>query len=215
MAKPCPTLEELAAWVDLPANDTRRSHLQHCPRCQAVVASYGAFMDPENLPAGADLQDARQRLSASLDREIGVGGVGDVVRPAAARWRPFSRSSVAAVAAVMVVALGLSLMRGRIEGPPQRDVLRGGPDPAAAFSGDIMATDTAGYRLSWPAAADPTATYRIVVYGADLTEVARLEAGGTTSIELTPPAAAAFCQVVVLLHGDEVTRSGPIYFADD
>lgn len=215
MANPCPTLEELTAWADLPAGDARRAHLQSCARCQAVVTSYAAFMEPENLPAGADLQDAHDHLSASLDREIGVGGVGEVVRPAPSRWRPFSWPSAAAVAAVIVVAVGLSVMRGGIERPPQRDVLRGGPDTAAAFSGEILAGEDSGYRVSWPAAADPEAAYQVVVYGADLAELARYDVGTTTVLNLTPPTGAAFCQVVALRHGDEITRSQPIYFAGD
>ena len=57
MSDRCITPEELA---ELSADDPRRGHVDGCPRCQAVMKSFVAFMDPADIPGAADLADAQR-----------------------------------------------------------------------------------------------------------------------------------------------------------
>ena len=216
----CLNLEELA---DFPAEDPRWSHVDDCPRCQAVMKSFAAFMDPADVPEGADLADAHTRLSAALNREIGSGGSMDsedsgssnaqVIRPATSFWSPFRVRALAAAAAVVIVAVGLSVTRYGPETPPQDPVLRGAGDVVVPFRCEITVLEKGGYLLSWPEVEEAT-SYRVVVYRADLEELMNHDVGGATSLELKLPKDGAFCRVIALRDGDEVARSGPAYFDD-
>jgi hypothetical protein len=215
----CLNPEELA---DFPAEDPRWSHVDDCPRCQAVMKSFAAFMDPADVPEGADLADAHARLSAALDREIGSGSSVDpgkpkgpeaqVIRPATSFWNPFRVRALAAAAAVVIVAVGLSVTRYGPETPPREPVLRAAGDVAAPFRCEITGLENGGYLLSWPEVEEAT-SYRVVVYRADLEELMDYDVGDTTSLELELPEDGAFCRVIALRDGDEVKRSEPAYFA--
>jgi hypothetical protein len=176
------------------------------------MKSFAAFMDPADIPESADLADAQVRLSAALAGEIGGDGpVDQVLRPASSFWNPFRVRMIAAAAAVVIVAVGLSVTRFGPEIPPQEPVLRGAGDVAAPFRCIVVGLEDGGYRLSWPAV-EEAATYRVVIYGADLEELMDHDAGSATSLELRPPDGAAFCRVIALRDGDEVVRSDPAYF---
>ncbi len=203
-----------AELADFPAEDPRWSHVDDCPRCQAVMKSFAAFMDPADVPEGADLADAHARLSAALDREIGSGDSNpQVIRPATSFWNPFRVRTLAAAAAVVIVAVGLSMMRYGPEAPPQDPVLRGAGDVAVPFRCEITVLERGVYLLSWPEVEEAT-SYRVVVYRADLEKLMDREVGGATSLELKLPKGGAFCRVIALRDGDEVARSGPAYFDD-
>lgn len=207
MSDRCLNPEELA---DLAADDPRRAHVDACPRCQALLQSYAAFMDPVNVPRGANLEEADSRLAAALDREIGVGG--EVVRPAASFWTPFRVRTLAAAAAVVIVAVGLSVFQpGSEVASPDEPVLRGIGAPAAPFRCQMAMLDEGGFRVSWPGIAEATG-YRLVVFGEDLTELAEFDVGMETKFELQLPEGAAFCRVIALRDGDELGRSDPAYF---
>ena len=213
MSDRCLKPEELGEFAGRGADDPRRAHVDACPQCQALLRSYADFVDPVDIPFGADLGDADLRLAAALDREIGVAGSGgDVVRPAASFWTPFRVRALAAVAAVVIVAVGLSLFRpGSGMVSPGEPVLRGIGAPAAPFFCQVEMLDGGGFRVSWPGIAEATG-YRLVVFGEDLTELAGFEVGMETTFELQMPAGAAFCRVVALRDGDELGRSDPAYF---
>ena len=203
MSDRCLKPEELA---DLTVDDPRRSHLQNCFTCQAVLKSFAGFMDPAAIPEEADLADARVRLSSALDREIGLG---EVVRPTSSFWTPFRVRSLAAVAAVVIVAVGLSVVR-----PGSEDlVLRGAGEVAVALKCEIVALPTNGYRVSWSAVEEAHA-YQVVVYGAGLEELMNYDAGAGVTIDIQPPEGSAFCRVIALHEGDEVARSEPGYFLE-
>lgn len=61
--------EAVAELLSLPPHDPRRQALTETPRGQALLAAYEAFLDPPDVPAGADPADAAVRLRAVLDRE--------------------------------------------------------------------------------------------------------------------------------------------------
>ncbi len=207
----CLTPEEL---VDISTEDPRRTHVDDCPRCQAVMKSFAAFMEPVDIPESADLADAQARLSAALAGEIGGDGPVDrVLRPASSFWNPFRVRMIAAAAAVVIVAVGLSVTRFGPETPPQEPVLRGAGDVVAPFRCEVLGLGDGGFRLSWPVV-EGAVTYRVVVYRADLKELMDHDAGGATSLDLRPLGGAAFCRVIALRDGDEVARSDPAYFDD-
>ena len=210
MSDRCFTPEELA---ELSADDPRRAHVDGCPRCQAVMKSFVAFMDPADIPKAADLADAHARLSGALEREIGSGP--KVVRPDSGFWTPFRARMIAAVAAVLVVAVGLSLFRAGPDGmAPGEPVLRGVGTPAAPFRCKVEKSEgVGGYQLTWAGIAEAT-DYRVVVYGADLEEIVGFDVESGTTFELNPPEGAAFCRVIALRDGDELERSAPAYFGE-
>jgi hypothetical protein len=197
--------DELA---DLAADDPRLAHLEECPRCRAVMMSFESFMDPGDIPAGADVADANARLTAALDQEISV------VRPAPTFWTPFRVRSLSAVAAVLIVAVGLSLFGSgpeviSTEGP----VLRGVGAPAAPFRIAMSKQENGAFWLSWPGVEGATG-YRVVVYGEDLEVISGFDAELATAFKLEPPAGAAFCRVIAFRDGDELGTSEPGYFDD-
>ena len=212
MNERCLNPEELA---DFPAEDPRRAHVDDCPRCQAVMKSFAAFMNPADVPEGADLADAHTRLSGALDREIGPGDSMDsnaqVIRPTTSFLSPFRVRTLAAAAAVVIVAVGLSLTRYGPETPPQDPVLRGAGDVVVPFHCEITVLKNGGYLLNWPEVEEAT-SYRVVVYRADLEKLMDHDVGNATSLELKLPKGGAFCRVIALRDGDEVARSGPAYF---
>ncbi len=207
MSDRCLTPKELA---ELSPDDPRRAHVDGCPRCQSIMKSFAAFMDPANVPEEADLTDARARLSGALEREIGSGA--GAARPGAGFWNPFRVRMIAAVAAVMVVAVGLSLFRAGPDGmAPGEPVLRGVGAPAAAFRVDTIHMENGGYQLRWLGVAEATG-YRVVVYGEDLEEIMGLDVGLETTFKFEQPDGAAFFRVIALRDGDELAKSDPAYF---
>ncbi|MEN8008461.1 MAG: hypothetical protein ABFS42_15740 [Candidatus Krumholzibacteriota bacterium] len=201
----CLKPDELA---DLTADDPRLAHVEECPRCRAVMMSYQAFMDPADIPAGADLDDAQVRLSAALEQEM------EVVRPAPTFWTPFRVRTFAAAAAVLIVAVGLSLFGGGPEvistdGP----VLRGVGASAELFRIDMSKQENGEFWVSWPAIDEATG-YRVVIYGEDLEPILGYDAESATAYKFEPPAGAAFCRVIAFRDGDEIGKSDPWYFDD-
>lgn len=203
-------MEEIGAMTELPVGDSRRAHLEECPRCQGLAKSFVAFMAPVDVPVEADIADANTRLSAALTREIGGEAGGSIVRPATFRQRFLGMRSLTAAAAVVAVALGLSLMRGGPAAPPLEPILRGAGDELAPFRCEVSVVAGQEYRLSWATVAAGT-TYRVEVYGEGLEELAAYDVGDALSFALQPPVGAAFCVVIALAGGDEVMRSQPAY----
>jgi len=65
--------EAVAELLSLPSHDPRRQALTDTPRGRALLAAYEAFLDPPDVPPGADPADAMVRLRAVLDREEALG----------------------------------------------------------------------------------------------------------------------------------------------
>jgi len=218
----CHTPEELADLSALPDGDPGRRHLAGCPRCQALLVSLEDFLEPRNLPAGADLPDARTRLTAA--RASGIKGsdavdrepAGLVLRPVFRRWSPFRMRALAAVAAVLVLAASLALLRGAADNPRGTPVLRGAGTAEVVFSGAAAPLPGGGYRLGWPALPDAE-TYQVLIFDQGLVEIARFDTADATRLDLDPADLPAepglvFWRVVARRSGDEIARSEPAYF---
>lgn len=157
-----PSIEDLGALAELPADDPRRRTAEADPRVAALLRAYGAFVAPGPLPDGADLAAAEAHLLAALERELGVP-LGDAARspvplPAAPAARsghepqgnggtnffawllgPALRPGLAAAAALLVVAAAWSLLAPRGTGRDSgRDApnLRGPATPGAPGTWD-------------------------------------------------------------------------------
>jgi hypothetical protein len=129
-------------------------------------------------------------------------------------WNPFRVRTFAAAAAVVIVAVGLSLVRPGSEViSPEEPVLRGIGEQAAPFRCQMEMLDDGGFRVSWPGVSEATG-YRVVVFGEDLAELAGFDVGMETTFEIKMPKGAAFCLVIALRDGDELGRSDPAYFGD-
>jgi hypothetical protein len=67
MTDQCFEMEDVAEILTLSDDDPRRRHAEECPRCDAVLMSFSAFLDAD---AGSDPADAEARLAAFLDTNI-------------------------------------------------------------------------------------------------------------------------------------------------
>jgi hypothetical protein len=177
-------------------------------------------------PSSERERSARADLAVALEREIlGAAGGPDAgarrSRKVAPRRRwfellqgPALRPALAAVALTLIVLGGYEIASRPGREQPS-GVVRGGPAGAAAAMRLTEGARPGGATiLQWTRmpAAD---AYEIVVYGAALTEIARLPAGADSALALAPgtlPAAAAresalVCRVIAMRGGDEIGRS--------
>ena len=231
MSTLCFHVEELEEIAGLDPGDSRLLHLTDCPRCRALLASYRVFREPGTVPtpAGADLSDAERRLSAALQR-----GIHDTVvtpekpmhrrdgpREGPLAWflrgfrSPLLRPALAAAGAVCVLLFAVNLLDLREHGG-HRGVLRGGEQAAGLVLQQPQIMDDGRVKLSWRPveAAD---TYRVILYGIDLNEQARLEAGPDTFLVFRPSDLPGLSgsgepilwRVAAFRGGDEIGRSRP------
>ena len=208
-----PRALDLDALAGLPADDPRIAKLASHERAQ--LAAFREFLrEPTDLPA-EELADADHRLGEALDDAMGLGARARSPRVAAAPslgerfagWFTPAARPVWVMAAVLVVVGALWFSQTRIGEP----VMRGAGNSAIAVESRASA---AGIELSWVAVA-PGDRYEVRVFGADLNEIARLDAGTDTRFTLTvsmlgDPLGSGdrvSYQVVALRDGDEVARS--------
>lgn len=92
----CIPLEELAQVADLPANDSRRRHLDTCARCRAAWLQYADFLAP-----GPGFESDRERAAAALDATIAALGAPPRRRRAA--WPLLVPMAAAAALAVLLL----------------------------------------------------------------------------------------------------------------
>ncbi len=220
--------EELAGLEGLPADDPRSRHVGACPHCRARLRSYREFMAEAEPPASPRECAARAAVSAALDREIlGTARRGPDAAPSTPRrvrrsfdwltgpaWFPVLRPALAAAAVVLIAFGVMQLARQPGEGGPS-GVLRGrSADGSAAVTAARVVlpdgrTAVLWKRLPW---ADG---YQVVLFGADLVELGRVEVADDSLMVLTAgslPAAASrepalSCRVVARRGGDEIARS--------
>ncbi len=208
----CVRVEELGDLLELPADDPRRRHVEGCPRCRTLLASYARFLTPGTPPAGARLEQAEVRLTQVLRGALHGSSAAPAGPPASpdrapARaqgrpgfWEqlrelanaPALRPAWAAVAILVVASVAFSLLD--IRGPGRREpVLRGGAPPArtqaVAKPGLLPVAPASGgaLRLGWtrvPGAED----YEVRLYSADLAQLAALGPTADTTLVLRPQA---------------------------
>jgi len=221
----CLQPEEIAAALAAESDDPRRRHLAECAWCQALQASYELFGNTDDLPADADLTSAEKQLDSFLQREIAgrtdpATAPGQVVPLPVQPVRRNRRSLAAiwAVAAVLVVVVGLFLQRDRDGSDPRRINLRSEviseqitlqlAVPEVQADGDIL--------LAWTALA-AASSYELLLLDGEQQEVERLVAGSDTTLLLAAGMLSLledrpspwFVRVIALGDGDELARSLP------
>ncbi len=221
----CIDVERIPEVLELPAGDSTRRHVEACPRCSAILASYQAFMK-EEIIAGSDPDDAHVRLTAFLASKIGApSAAAEVVtgEKDSARKGFFPRIAEtfflrpAWVAALLVIiAAGILLWR---PWTPDRIVLRGPSQggvsqpltlspPQKLSGGDIQ--------LEWTPMAGAD-SYQVRLYDRDLNGIARLEPTveatliiDRSMLPVETPNELIWC-VVALRGGDEIGSSDPAF----
>jgi hypothetical protein len=196
-------------------------HLQSCPRCRALVTSYRTFMEADEIPAGADLADARARMRQALAWEVQraeednmhpfrramTGLVENMWSPA---WKP-----ALAAAALLVIVFGIYRFADQGPGRQGPPVLRGEPqvreDIISGTSAVVQADGS--YRLTWSAVTSVD-SYLVIFYDTNLMELEPISAGASTELVLDPgwsdrfaAAGPRFWRVLGLRARDEVVRS--------
>lgn len=219
--------DELAGLEDLDPDDPRVT--SRGARARARLRAYRKFVTPGEIPDGARVDEAEERLGRVLEHEIGVplGRPSDRGAPAHANlptapvrdgfWSwllgPRMRPALA-LGALLIVVSGVWLVRsGQQTEPP---VLRGTETPAS--HGDLAAVtvtrDDGSVRLEWLAA--PRAVrYTVVFLSPDLSEIARVSDLPVTSLDLRAGAlpaglvsgASVLWRVHAMSGDDEIARS--------
>ncbi len=228
MSDACYRIDELETIAGLAPGDRALDHLHDCPRCRARLASYRSFLDPADVPAGADPTDAAARLSDVLEREI-LTGASATRRSAAAarstrpsrldrlfdaflgpRWRP----AFGAGAAFVVVVSAMTLLARDDREPELRlrgdragtDVVSIAEEPERMAGGRV--------RLTWRPV-DGANRYELHLLDDDGTVHAIVDGGPDTLLVFQPTrvpdpppsgAAVAWC-VVAYRNRDEIARS--------
>ena len=203
----CVEVEQIAEVLDLPAGDSRRLHLESCPRCRNLARSWSMFVRAE-AGTGARPEAARKHLAAVILETSGTPGRPKTAR--ARRWSfPHLRMAGLAAAAAAVAIAAVVLWQDRTPAPP---VLRNDTaGTAAAFSLFPAEALTPGtVRLSWRSVPG-AGSYQVRVYTSGLDEIYRHPSVTDTSIVIRPsglPAAAGSPGLVwrvYALRGDDVT----------
>lgn len=206
-------LSDVDRLAALPADDARIAALP--PHQRARLAAYREFLRaPDDLPA-EQLARADRKLATVLDEAMGLSSAARsprlAVRPSKpsrfSGWFAPTLRPVWAAAAVLAVASAVWFSQTRIGEP----VMRGDERPAVEVSARVLES---GVELSWEATGAGD-LYEVRVFGADLDEIARFDAGSATSLTVTaamlgeraPGSGSLSYQVVALRDGDEVARS--------
>lgn len=225
MSKGCIPIEEMGSVSRLDPQDHRQQHLKSCARCRALMTAYRDFQEQARVRAGSDPAAAEARLSAFVEHDIlgedvesedsstaGETGLARLLRGLFSR--PL-RPALVLVGAAAVILVAVTLVDFGGETPDHR-ILRG--DETTAEGGLSLnpphLLDDDRVRLSWQAA-EGADSYTVIFLGEELHELARLEAGGKTSLELQPSTIQALpgsgtpvlWRVSALSGGDEIARS--------
>lgn len=213
--------DDLSGIEDLSPDDPRVT--ARGPRARSQLRAYRDFVAPGDVPDGARVGEAEDRLRQMLEREIaGVAGAagerhaaesparGDFwTRLLGPRLRP-----AFALAALVIVVSGVWLVRSsRRTEPP---VMRGSEAPPAAsdLASATVTRSDGSVRLEWLATPGAT-TYTLVFLSADLAEIARVPDVTTTNFDLRAGALPAgltagtpvLWRVQAMNGNDELARS--------
>jgi hypothetical protein len=224
----CPEIEDLIASGPAAAN-LRRPHLDRCPRCRALLASYEEFLRGAPLP-GMDAAAAASKMRASLEDAMRSEGLGRAsgAPPAAERrnlllllkgllhepgLRPILITGATAV--LVLVAAGVVTLRQR-SGAEDEALLRGRAagiqDPFTPRVSLEEGRDRMLFAWRPQAGADG---YVLLFLRSDMSEAGRLDAGTDTSLGVTVRSLPGgirsgevlLWRVVALQDGDELDRS--------
>ena len=223
MSDACIDFERIPGVLDLPFDDPRRRHVETCPRCGAILASYRAFIR-EEFVAGYDPDDAHERLTAFVRSEIGTPREKTGSRAAESapgRGGLLSRimgifprrPAWAAALLVVVAALGIWWRPWT----PDRIALRGTQREGASQPLTLSAPQRlpeGSIRLEWTPMTGAD-TYQVRLYDKGLKEIARLDPTSETGLIIDRSALLAatpdqlIWRVFALRRGDNIGSSDP------
>ncbi len=218
MKQDCIPIERFEEILALPPRDPMRLHLDDCPRCRARMTAFRAFLDPEPIPEGARVDDARRVLTAVIAREASrsvrqgqsKGRLGFFDWFTGAAWRP---------ALAMAVLLIAALIGGRIvtdDGGVRQPVLRGGSESSAPAPPAASYLSDGSLHLRWQPM-EGAESYRVVFYALDLAQTGSLAIDGGTETIVTPErlgsleagGGSGFVRIEALRGGDRIALSPP------
>ncbi len=223
MSNTCYDPSELETIAALPADAAECTHLADCARCRVLLAEYRCFLaggrelaETEDREVGAQLADElTARIAAGA---TAVGPLSSVSAVPGRRFLPYTLTVGLAVAAVLVLTIGLDQLQLESVSPTPDINLRAAPSDGAAkllkvSPVEVLAADRLG--LAWQSYG-ANVSYRIVVYSAQLREVASFDVGVVTEYKIdltTVPVAVGqrsglLWRVIVEQSGDEIGRSG-------
>jgi len=216
MKSDCIDIERIGEILALSENTPERQHVETCPRCSVLAASYHAFLQGTDV-TGADTDDADRRLSQwrqqhietppPTRRDTELGGIFSTI------FGGLSRRPALAMAAIVVIAAVVVWTNMDRTAEP---VLRGNDTPAVqalALNAPVVRAD-GDVVLSW-APHEGAESYDVRFYAEDLFEIARFSTTTHTFV-LSPgqlpgdlAGSALLWRVVVLQNGDEIEASAP------
>ena len=223
MSDGCYEIEDLDDLVAAVRQGTGPKHLDACPKCRALLASYRAFVDPPDVPGGSNVRVASEglRLRVIANFPPGEGHTAETGSETARRpwlrigipWlRPVWAAGLVVLVAFAFWEIGLNANRSL-----PSHVLRGDGATESAIVQVLAPRDAAdgGTVFSWRAVPGADA-YAVVFYRADLSEVGRRQVAADTMLvvpaaELTALTAGEpiYWQLVALKSGAEIGRSTP------
>jgi len=221
----CVAEETLHEVLALPESDPRRSHLESCPRCRALVLSYRQFVAPdaqESTSYGTEeatrLDDFRGRLMSGTAAGAGAAAPQGGGAPGGSWWSRLFAPALRPVwgLAALAIVLGGLWLGPRIGGPRGSEpVLRGGTQAALAL-GEVEHLADGSVRLMWQP--HPEAEhYELRFYSASLEPIAGRPMGLETSVTVAPgdmpeawrAGAVVLYRIVAMRGGDEIEASAP------
>lgn len=222
MTDRCFSIEELAEVAACDATDPRNAHLEQCPRCRARLASFQSFVDQDRELAGSRAEAASKKLARALEEEIFSGELPEL---AGGPTNPFRRflgvifaPQVRPAWAVLSIALLVIVIRQSWQVPPTEApniVLRGAtPEATATISAQLELLAGGEGIITWSGTPEAE-RYVLILYGADLGEIRRLDCDSPTTFRLMPSdgpagddqAAIRFWRVVGMRGDEEAGRS--------
>ncbi len=207
--------EEFARLMALPADHPERRRMEHSPEFEARVHLLHDFESPGDGQLTPDERAAGRELEARLAPMIATARAAAPPRTRRAAWSwlkgggtPRAALAFASVALVAVLATWMTTHDGA------RRAVRGAPE-TAAFELAAPRPTAGGVRLAWPAVAGAD-HYRLVFFGPDMDERARIESLTSTTLELRAGALPAGLTAgtealvgVVALHGPDPLATTP------
>ncbi len=191
----CIPIEELPAVMRLAADDPRRVHMDHCPRCWARWLAYQDFQNPDALPPEARGQEAGEALAAALEAKI-LGSAQPAVEGPATNPRRIDsllRRALAlllqptlrpawAVLAVALLVVAIQQTRPPTSGRGDAVTLRGEDVTAGSvLKATVESVGPEQILVSWHPMMDAD-RYEVALYGRDLVETRRQSTGQKTSL---------------------------------
>jgi hypothetical protein len=222
----CIEIERIPEVLELPPDDSTRRHVEACPRCSAVLASYQAFLK-EEITTGSDPDEADARLTSFLESELGVlrkdRVAADEMDQAGKGFLPritktFYLHPVWIAALLVIIAAGLYGIFRWHPWTPEKTVLRG---PSQADTSEQLTLGIpqklsgGGIRLEWTPMAGADG-YQVRFYDKGLNEIIRLEPTNETTMivdrSMFPARAPVelIWRVVALEQGDEIGSSDAV-----